>query len=217
MAYVVSTRAAGPAPAAAAQSRSSGGQVQEHVPHLALRPAPELGRIDEDDVVALAAPHLARHELARVLEDPADRRLSEPRDRLVLLGPGDRPLGGVDVRHLGAGVGRNQRGRAGIGEEIEHARAARRAPRPADPASTANAAAARGRGPGGGSSVSRPSTVTPSTLHRPGLRQRLVLAPAPALAVLLAAAALERGVGPQPYARAPAPAATSPAARAGPP
>ena len=46
----------------------------EHVPHLALRPATELGRVDEDEMVALAAPHLARHELARVLDDPADRR-----------------------------------------------------------------------------------------------------------------------------------------------
>ena len=55
-------------------------------------------------MVALAAPHLAGHELARVLNDPADVRLSQPRHLLVLLGPGDRPLGGVDVRHLGAGV-----------------------------------------------------------------------------------------------------------------
>ena len=44
--------------------------------------------------------------------------------------------------------------------------------------------------------VSRHSTVTPSTLQRPGLRHRLVLAPAPALAVLLVAAALERRIGP---------------------
>ena len=152
-------------------------------------------------MIALAAPHLARHELARVLQDPADRRLVELGDGLVLLGPGDRPLGGVDVRHLGAGAGRDQRGGTGVGKEIEHARGLAAHALPASRSIHCQCGSCSGKRPRWRKLVSRHSTVTPSTLQRPGLRHRRVLAPAPALAVLLVAAALEDGVGPQPHAR----------------
>src|SRR5262245_25595925 len=55
---------------AIAQSRR---QVREHVPFLAVGATPELGRVDQDQMVAAAAAYLARHELARIVDNPADR------------------------------------------------------------------------------------------------------------------------------------------------
>ena len=49
------------------------GQMVLQPPHLTLGSAPELGRIEDDPVVLLAAPHLARGELGRIIDDPADR------------------------------------------------------------------------------------------------------------------------------------------------
>ncbi len=74
--------------------------MREQVPHLAVGPAPELGRIDEHEMIGLAAARLARDELLRIIEDPADGRGAEPGCGLVLLGPRDRLLRRIDVRHL---------------------------------------------------------------------------------------------------------------------
>src|SRR5690606_27081929 len=52
---------------------NEGGQVLEELPDFALRPAAISGRIEKDDVVELAATHLALGEFLRVLANPADR------------------------------------------------------------------------------------------------------------------------------------------------
>ena len=90
MAYVVRTSAVGPG-RGAPRSRAIAAPMLEHVPHLSGGPAPELRRIDEDYVIALAAPHLARDELARVVQDPADGR-SPSGDGLVFLRPARSPF-----------------------------------------------------------------------------------------------------------------------------
>ena len=46
--------------------------MREEIPDLALGPAAELRRIDQDDVIGFAAPHLARHKLRSIIDDPAD-------------------------------------------------------------------------------------------------------------------------------------------------
>ena len=48
-------------------------------PDLAFGPAAELGRVEQDAVVAPPAPHLARGELARIVDDPADRPVGHAR------------------------------------------------------------------------------------------------------------------------------------------
>ena len=108
------------------QASTIGRQVGEDVPHLALRPAAEFRRIEDDAVVAVAAPALALDEFHRVLADPADLQRLEPAQRLVLARPADRLLRGVDMGHLGAGPGRHQRGDAGIAEQVEHLQPAAR-------------------------------------------------------------------------------------------
>ena len=150
-------------------------------------------------MVALAAPHLAGHELARVVEDPADRRFAQLGDGLVLLGPGDRPLGGVDVRHLGPGLGRDQRGGPRVGEEIEDAgRLAAHLGQPLQhPLPVRQLLGEEAQVAEAGESAEHGDA---QHLQRPGLGQRLVLVPAAGLAVLLAAAGLELGVRPQPRA-----------------
>src|SRR5690606_26563584 len=42
-------------------------------PNFAVRTATELGWIEDDPVIALAAAHLARRELRRVVDQPSDR------------------------------------------------------------------------------------------------------------------------------------------------
>ena len=121
MAYTVSTMAAPGASKRGAilhQRRQAG----EQVPHLAVGAATELRRIDEDDVIGLAAPHLAGDELRRIIQHPADRRRLQSRRGLVLLRPGDRLLRRIDVRDVRAGSRGDQRGGAGVGEQVQHAR-----------------------------------------------------------------------------------------------
>ena len=73
------------------QAAAIGHQRREVIlqpPHLALRPAPELGRIEDDPVIAPAPPHLARGELGGIIDDPAHRPPVHPRKRGI--GPGLR-------------------------------------------------------------------------------------------------------------------------------
>ena len=51
------------------------GQMFFEPPDLSFRPASELGRIEDNPVVMLAAPHFARGELGRIVDDPAHRAL----------------------------------------------------------------------------------------------------------------------------------------------
>ena len=95
-------------------------QVLEQLPDLALRPAAIGRRIEQDDVVAAAAPLLALGEFHRVLADPADRLVAPAGHLLVFARPADRLLRGVDMGDLGAGAGRDQRGEAGVAEQVQH-------------------------------------------------------------------------------------------------
>jgi hypothetical protein len=94
-------------------------QARENVPDLALRPAAEFRRIEQDAVIVAAAPNLAGGEFCRIVENPADRSVVEAGKRLVLPRPGDRLLRGVNMRHLGARFCGDQRGEAGIAEEVQ--------------------------------------------------------------------------------------------------
>ena len=73
------------------------GQILLEPPDLALRPAAELGRIEDDAVIAPAAPHLARGELGGVVDHPADRPVGHARQRGIGLARLDRFLRGVDM------------------------------------------------------------------------------------------------------------------------
>lgn len=78
------------------------------LPDFTIRAPAEFRRIGEDDIVAVAATLLAQDELHGVLADPADRRLVEAGERLVLARPADRLLGGVHMGDFGAGSCRDQ-------------------------------------------------------------------------------------------------------------
>ena len=112
------------------------------------RPAAIFRRIEHDAVIARGAPLLARRELHGVVDDPADRRVGEPGHRLVLAREADRLLGGIDMGHRGAGPGRQQRGDAGIAEQIEDAAGPAEASR--RPSYSPSAAPARERSRDGG-------------------------------------------------------------------
>src|SRR5690606_30477656 len=66
-------------------------------PDFAVRAAAELGRIENDSVIAPAAADLARCELGRIVDQPADRAISQFRELSVLAGLGDRLLAGIDM------------------------------------------------------------------------------------------------------------------------
>ena len=89
-------------------------------PQFAGRAAPELGRVEQDAVVAPLAAHFARGELGGVVDDPADRPLAHPRQHGVGAAALDRFLRGVDMDHPRAGVGQRQRADPGIAEQVEH-------------------------------------------------------------------------------------------------
>ena len=94
-------------------------------PQFARRAAPELGRVEQDAVVAAFAADFARGELGGVVDDPADRAVAHPRQHGVGAAALDRLLRGVDVDHLRARVGQRQRADAGIAEQVEHLRVGR--------------------------------------------------------------------------------------------
>ena len=89
-------------------------------PHLAVRAAAELRRIEHDAVVAPPAPHLARGELRRVVDHPADRPIGHVRQEGVGLARLDRLLRRIDMRHPRALGRQRQAADAGIAEQVEH-------------------------------------------------------------------------------------------------
>ncbi|KAI1693424.1 hypothetical protein Ddc_22841 [Ditylenchus destructor] len=95
-------------------------QMVEQLPDFTMGAAAEFRRVGEDDIVVVAAALLTLDELHGVFADPADGRLFKPRKRLVLLRPANRFLGGVDMGHFRASCRRNQRGDAGVTEEVQH-------------------------------------------------------------------------------------------------
>ena len=114
-------------------------------PHLALRPAAELGRVEQDAVVAAPAPDFARGEFGGIVDDPADRPLGQARQRGIGASALDRLLRRVDMDQPGAGFAEQQRADAGVAEQVEHLGVRRRAP-----ASSPIAAPCRGRRRDGG-------------------------------------------------------------------
>ena len=99
------------------------GKLAFHFPDVAVGAAAERGRIEQDAVVAGAALHFAADVFDGVFDDPADGLVGEAGGGLVVAGPGGRGLGGVDVGGEPAGFGADERGRAGVAEEIQQARA----------------------------------------------------------------------------------------------
>ena len=89
-------------------------------PHLALRPAAEFGRVEQDPVIAAAAPYFARGELGGVVDDPADRALGQARQRGIGLPALDRFLRRVDMDHPRARFAQQQSADAGVAEQVEH-------------------------------------------------------------------------------------------------
>ena len=89
-------------------------------PHLTLGPAPELGRIEDDAVIALAPAHLARGELGGVVDDPADRPLIEAAKHRIGPRLRHRFLRGIHMRHR-AKAREGLTAHAGIAEKVERA------------------------------------------------------------------------------------------------
>src|SRR5690606_38331600 len=103
-------------------------QVLEELPHLAPGSAAIGRRVEQDDIVAVAAALLALRKLHRVLHDPADRPVGKPRDLLVLAGPADCLFRGVDMGDLRARAGCDEGGKPRIAEQIEHLHRPARSP-----------------------------------------------------------------------------------------
>ena len=96
----------------AAAIRQQARQVLLEPPDLAFGAAAEFWRIENDPVVALAAPHFARSKLGRIIDDPAQRALRDPRKFGIGAGLRDRFLAGIDMgdraepaQRLGADAG----------------------------------------------------------------------------------------------------------------
>ena len=89
-------------------------------PHLALGPAPELGRVEQDAVVAPLAPHFARGELGRIVDDPAQRPPFHSRQQGIRPRALDRFLRRVDMDDLRARLAQQQAADAGVAEQVEH-------------------------------------------------------------------------------------------------
>ena len=68
------------------------GEVAFDLVDLALRAAPEGGRVEDDGVVAPSATDFASEELVGVLGDPADRGILESVQRGVFARPVDHAL-----------------------------------------------------------------------------------------------------------------------------
>ena len=137
----------------AGQRGTGGEEVRAAAPRAAtvgrLAAVAVARRVEDDAVVAPAAPGLARDERFDVVDDPADRPVGQARQLGVATRPGDRRPRPVDVGHGRARRGRGQRRRAGVGEQVE------------DGGRRARAGADRRRGPRRGS---RPAPGT----GRPG-------------------------------------------------
>ena len=88
-------------------------------PHLALGPAAELGRIEQDAVVAAAAADFAGGEFGGVVDDPADRAVGHSRQFGIAPAALDRFLRRIDMDQPRAGVGQGQRADPGVAEQVE--------------------------------------------------------------------------------------------------
>jgi hypothetical protein len=196
----VRTRNSGSSARRETQARSSGGRPVKRSQTSPFGPRPNFGGVEHDAVVAAAAALLALDEADGVLADPADRQVVQPGDGLVLAGPADRLLRGVDVHHLGAGLRRDERGDAGIGEEVEDLeRAPRRSDAVAHPLPVRDLLRKDADVAERGEAAEEADAVIG---ERPGLRDRLPVAPA--AVGLLVADADEGGVGRVPVGRRPA-------------
>ena len=183
-------------------------QVLEQLPDLALGTAPIGRRVEQDDVVAAAAALLALGEFHGVLADPADRLVDEAGHLLVLARPADRLLRGVDMGDLGAGARRDQRGEAGIAEQVEHLD---RPPRAFDQAGhVIPVRGLLGKHADMAERGEAAEIVEPVMAHRPGLAERR-FRETPAAHPFLVGVAGEDRVGPFPFAQPAAPFARSPA------
>src|SRR5581483_9866096 len=153
------------------------GKAREQVPDLVLRPAPELRRVEDDPVIAAAAADLALDEPGRILADRAEGQVAKARQRLVLAGPADRLPRCIDVGDVGSGPGRDERGDAGIGEEVQHLRP--RLPARGDlafePVPVRRLLREDADMAEGGEAAEEPDAVI---FERPGLAERALVAPA---------------------------------------
>ena len=90
-------------------------------PRLGLRTSAELGRVEDDAIVAVLPPHLARGELGRIVHQPADGPVLHPGECGVLARLRDRFLARIDMRHWTA-LAERKRADAGITEHVERLR-----------------------------------------------------------------------------------------------
>ena len=88
-------------------------------PQLAIGTAPELGRVEQDAVVAALAADLARGELGGVIDDPAHRAIAHSRQQGVGAAALDRFLRRIDMDQSRAGVGQRQCADAGVAKQVE--------------------------------------------------------------------------------------------------
>src|SRR5581483_585329 len=65
------------------------------------------------------APDLARNELCRIVDQPADRTLRHAGEGGILLARLDRFLGGIDMDETGAGRRQRESADAGIAEQVQ--------------------------------------------------------------------------------------------------
>ena len=127
-------------------------QIFLQPPHLAVGAAAVFGGIEEDTVVAPSAAYLARHELARVVDDPAHRAPPSGRTGERCRGP-PRPTSSRHRHGPCARPWRPSRGAdPGVAEQVE-AFGRCRARRPGR-ASTSTPVPCRGRSRGGGTAWS---------------------------------------------------------------
>ena len=101
--------------------RDKGPEILFQLPDFAARPAAVGGRIHDDGVVTLAAADFPLDELLAVVDNPAYGRFPHAAGGGVLLCPGNHALCRIHVADFGAGLQTGNRGRAGIGKEVQHA------------------------------------------------------------------------------------------------
>ncbi len=89
------------------------------LPAFAAGTTPELRRIEQDRVIAPLAPHFARGELARIVDDPAHRLVGHAGERGIFARLSHRLLRRIDMRHRGPRGGERLAADAGIAEEVE--------------------------------------------------------------------------------------------------
>src|SRR5205814_8794883 len=81
-----------------------GREIVFEPPDLAGGPAAELGRVEQYAVVAPGTPNLARGELARVVDDPADRLVAHAGEPHVIPALLDRLLRCIDMNQPSSSV-----------------------------------------------------------------------------------------------------------------